>query len=383
MFAQTTQTVRILQILVASTITLTLFFTFSQLGSGSVYDGGHNTHTTLPHSWTKGQASPFSAELPRPRLANSTLDFQEIIYVSMPYRTDRQDALSLIAAISGLKLTMIPGVSADDIHPKAIPPHTSEDSLEGTPVLGIWRAHANVWRYIIDNDITSALIIEDDVDWDVNIKQIMGLLNWQLRFNNTIRWSEGNIENGWTEDCPYGCDWDELFFGQCGSGPNLDRLDLHQVYSDPHSPPLSAIDTWTREEMTQIYNLTESAGIRLVAATYQPICLMGYAVSRMGAMRLLYNIGGWHPLNGPVDNEIADRTGKGLLSGYTINPPLFSAWRVGGSQDSDNDAGMNGKAVSNKGNIDGHSPAMLNSVRKSLDAALMKNYWEDRIRDGR
>lgn len=180
-----------------------------------------------------------------------------------------------------------------------------------------------------------------------------------------------------------GCDWDELFLGQCGSGPNLDRLDLHQVYPDPDSPDLSKIDTWTREEFTQIWNLTDSAGIRLVAATYQPICLMSYAVSRMGAMRLLYNIGGWHPLNGPVDNEIADRTGRGLLSGYTVNPPLFSAWRVGGSQDSDNDAGMMGEEVSRKGNVDGYSPAMKESVRKSLERRLKKDYWGDRIRDGR
>ena len=47
---------------------------------------------------------------PAPEPANATLNFQEIIYLSMPYRLDRQDQLSLIAAVSGLKLNMIPGV---------------------------------------------------------------------------------------------------------------------------------------------------------------------------------------------------------------------------------------------------------------------------------
>lgn len=57
---------------------------------------------------------------------------------------------------------------------------------------------------MIDNDIQSALIIEDDVDWDVNIKEIMGTLNWNLRYNNTIRWGKDNVQKGWKEDCPYG-----------------------------------------------------------------------------------------------------------------------------------------------------------------------------------
>lgn len=75
--------------------------------------------------------------------------------------------------------------------------------MTGTPALGIWRAHANVWRYIIDNNIQTALVIEDDVDFDVNIKEIMGMLNWQLRYNNTIRWGK-DVEKGWKEECPYG-----------------------------------------------------------------------------------------------------------------------------------------------------------------------------------
>lgn len=90
------------------------------------------------------------------------------------------------------------------MHPKAMPGHVGTNNMTGKPALGIWRAHANVWRYIIDNNIQSALIIEDDVDWDVNIKEIMGTLNWNLRYNNTIRWGKDNVQKGWKEDCPYG-----------------------------------------------------------------------------------------------------------------------------------------------------------------------------------
>jgi hypothetical protein len=104
---------------------------------------------------------------------------------------------------------------------------------------------------------------------------------------------------------------------------------------------------------------------------------MGYGITRMGAMRMLYHIGGWKPFGYPVDNEIAWRTSAGVLSGYTLSPPLFTSWRVGGAQDSDNDAGMNAKPVFTEGPSKGVSEGMKNSVRKYLDTFFEKNYWKD------
>ncbi|KAF2736343.1 hypothetical protein EJ04DRAFT_433142 [Polyplosphaeria fusca] len=320
-FFLTTQGIRILQILVASTVILTLFFSVSHFSSGELRDAARNS---IAEHVKVGSRGP-----PEPKPANATLDFQEIIYLSMPYRTDRQDALSLIAAVSGLKLTMIPG---------------------------------------------SALILEDDVDWDVDIRNIMGKFSWQLRYNNTLRWGK-NVEQGWKEDCPYGCDWDEIFVGQCGGKPNQNRLDLHQAYTDPASPALSTLQPWLQKEFSTLWNISESANTRVISPTWEPICLMGYALSRMGAMRMLYNIGGWRPFGNPVDNEIAWRTSEGVLSGYTLSPPVFTAWRVGGSQDSDNDAGLNAKPANTKGNIEGYSRNLKNGVRKSLPEYFKKDFW--------
>lgn len=308
--------------------------------------------------------------------ANETLDFQEIIYLSMPYRTDRQDQLSLIAAVTGLKLTMIPGVSADSIHEKAMPGQIGSTNMKGTPPLGIWRAHANAWRHMIDNDIQSALIIEDDVDWDLNVKEIMGAFNWQLRYNNTMRWG-ADVRKGWGDECPYGCDWDELFVGQCGGSPNKNRLDLHSIFPEPHSPALSTSPEWVQKEFKQYWNLSESAGIRIISPTWEPLCLMGYALTRMGAMRMLYHIGGWKPFGHPVDNEIAWKTSAGKVSGYTLSPPVFTSWRIGGSQDSDNDAGMMAEKVNHEGPSKGKSLGMKTSVRKYLDEFFKKDFWGD------
>lgn len=108
----TIQGIRIIQVLVASTVVLTLFFTISHFGSDAIKDSGIADHVKVPESLSKGPSLSFSSRAPEPQPANGTLDFQEIIYLSMPYRTDRQDALSLIAGVAGLKLTMIPGVCA-------------------------------------------------------------------------------------------------------------------------------------------------------------------------------------------------------------------------------------------------------------------------------
>ena len=50
-----------------------------------------------------------------PQSMNATLNFQEIFYITMPHRTDRQDAMSLLASSTGLKLKMFPGVCSDRI----------------------------------------------------------------------------------------------------------------------------------------------------------------------------------------------------------------------------------------------------------------------------
>jgi hypothetical protein len=61
----------------------------------------------------------------------------------------------------------------------------------------------------------------------------------------------------------------------------------HQVIPDEHSPKASDIHKWWKTEFNTIWNLTDSAGVRVIAPTYDPICLMSYGVTRMGAMRLL------------------------------------------------------------------------------------------------
>ena len=71
-----------------------------------------------------------------------------------------------------MDITFVDGVKADEVPEKALPPlkgHALKDGLKpGT--IGAWRTHANILREIVQSGIGSALIFEEDADWDVRIK---------------------------------------------------------------------------------------------------------------------------------------------------------------------------------------------------------------------
>lgn len=52
---------------------------------------------------------------------NSTLGFQKIYAISLPQRTDRQDALTLMSVLSGLEIDIAPGVRGEDVLEKTVP----------------------------------------------------------------------------------------------------------------------------------------------------------------------------------------------------------------------------------------------------------------------
>jgi GR25 family glycosyltransferase involved in LPS biosynthesis len=242
--------------------------------------------------------------------------------------------------------------------------------------LGIWRAHANAWRYIIDNNLGSALIIEDDVDWDVNLKDIMGLFNWQLRYNNTMRSQKDKDDKH--DECEYGCDWDQLFVGHCKNEPHPTDT-THQSYHDPDSPAISTAYPIFVQEMTKKWNYSaQDTGVRVISPTYDPLCTMGYAISNKGARRALYQMGGFKPIKMAVDLEFIHHNREGRLNSYTMSPPPFVKWDTKGKGNSDNSyrrRSVNRRRDGHEKSEDmgsstagGSSKGLKHSVRKSLSA---------------
>ncbi|KAK9327870.1 hypothetical protein V1520DRAFT_347566 [Lipomyces starkeyi] len=306
---------------------------------------------------------------------NETLGFSKVLYISMPYRTDRQDAMNLLASMSDIKIKLILGVDGDSINAKAVP---DKADLRAS-VLGCWRAHADAWRDVIDNNFETALILEDDIDWDENIHQIFHDLSLQMQ-NNKLRLVKPTDHE--RASAPYGLDWDVLFLGQCLDQAHPDHRDLVQIYDDPNVP--------SRKDTQKVFlDQMESLGVegddvgkkRLLSPAYGPACTMGYAISRKGAQRLLLNLS-YLGLRGPVDNDMAWTLQDGKIRGYTVTPPLFAAWRVGGQKDSDNYTPNPNEAMAENGNRAGLSQNLKSSARVAMVGQLAMDNWGDYVRKG-
>ena len=97
--------------------------------------------------------------------------------------------MSLSAAISNIKLEFVNGVTGDSINQKAYPP-PEENIKHIAGIRGSWRTHMNaLQRYlnlllacaredhwltmlrVVEQNLTTAFILEDDVDWDIRVRQ--------------------------------------------------------------------------------------------------------------------------------------------------------------------------------------------------------------------
>ncbi|KAK4170981.1 family 25 putative glycosyltransferase [Triangularia setosa] len=314
-----------------------------------------HTDGALAHLRVSGQASP---EVP-----NATLGFQEIFVVNLPERTDRRDAMTLAVALTKLDVNWIDGIDGKNV-PDRILPGDSWDKKISKGNKGSWRAHMNALQHIVRDNIASALILEDDADWDVRLKQQMQVFAQAARaftqpvprprttpktlstLSETEHLSELSISqlptNLRPRMTPYGDNWDVLWLGHCGTDfpsdsnivANKGNIPKHKVpllrvtipndvtVPDPKhlkAHPFALQDSLAREHPPHT---------RVVHASYKTTCTQAYAVSQRGARKLLYHFGlktltaGWDLMLGDWCDGLYSQ-GKGPVC-VTVQPPLFS-----------------------------------------------------------
>lgn len=79
--------------------------------------------------------------------------------------------MTLMAAVSNLSVSWIEGATGDQVLPQALPVEGMEDrKLQSSGARGSWRSHMNALNAVVDQELESALILEDDVDWDVRLR---------------------------------------------------------------------------------------------------------------------------------------------------------------------------------------------------------------------
>jgi hypothetical protein len=312
------------------------------------------------------------------RVTNATLGFQKIFVVSLPERSDKRDALTLASTLTGFNLDWIPGVRGDTIPDKAVPFGVDRKKLMETN-LGSWRGHMNAVRRMVEENIETALIMEDDMDWDVRIKPLLETVAKGVRTVSgalpDALYPAGRSTAGIAgPSSPYGDDWDLLWLGHCGEpfpetmqeNKGLEEGDegklamstKYTIHNDATVPPLKGI--------TGLVNFTAyPEHTRWVHPSSAPICTFAYALSQRGARKVLFDLS-VDRLSGPFDNALAwlcrravaswpkilrgeklvaegeevgtDKGDRGLdMKCFSVTPPVFFHHKAKGKVSGDSD----------------------------------------------
>ncbi|KAK7753268.1 hypothetical protein SLS62_004787 [Diatrype stigma] len=334
---------------------------------------------------------------------NSTFGFEKIFVVSLPSRTDRRDAITLSAALSGIEVEFIDGLQGQDVPDKAIPSGPDQERM-GDASIGSWRGHMNAIQEIVRRNLSSALILEDDVDWDVRIKDQLrdfalssrALTQPLLRESDhpyadvTYPYpSEGDsyIDLGrsspdilFTEmpptqpprTSPYGDNWALLWLGQCGlTFPREDGKGLipkgRVVHMDDETVAEKRhLTTWTKPDELKAQYPDHT---RVVHHAYQPLCSLGYAVTQRTARQLLHELG-LKPFDRAFDLLLASfcdgGAGRGHHDCLSLQPGLFHNHLPAGPRRAESDISDHGNGYDEIAK----TPNVRFSVRMNAGALL-------------
>ncbi|KAJ1665400.1 hypothetical protein EV178_003187 [Coemansia sp. RSA 1646] len=215
-----------------------------------------------------------------------TLGFHHVYVVSERTHEQRRREMAQIMRFQGIPFGFHPATSAHDMdNPKAYTYWLGEDRwaypmpnhTESSEMLAYFRTHMNIVSDIVRLHLPSALVLSDNVDLELTIKQQMSEIIKTLPST-----------------------WEILFLGHCS------RLETTR--------PLSPTND------------------RLFIAS-SPDCTFAYALTLQGAHRLrrVFN-NMWPNPNKSFDQALGDMVRPMYLEAYVIDPPLITQANFARSQ---------------------------------------------------
>ncbi|KAJ2615247.1 hypothetical protein H4S08_001321 [Coemansia sp. RSA 1365] len=175
-------------------------------------------------------------------LQNSTLGFQKIFVLNTATRKDRRRNMKALGRFHKLHIEFAQTFNGNTANTIAA---SNQYLINGTH-LACYLSHLQIYRRMVSEGIETALVLEDDVDMEIDIKERHAQIMKQVHRK-------------------YGSDWDMLYLGHCTTDSNepltddLDSLTMRAAYN---------------ERKVQLYE------------TKYPMCLHAYAVTRDCAQRL-------------------------------------------------------------------------------------------------
>ncbi|KAJ4993498.1 glycosyltransferase family 25-like protein [Stagonosporopsis vannaccii] len=211
--------------------------------------------------------------------ANATAGFGTILAVSRPH-SRRRPGLLWAANLTDLDIIIPPQPSWSVDDPALLRPDPDSAISEGSA--RAWLGHLHALQQFLDTGMETALIVEDDVGFDLAIRTVqIPLLASSLRSLLSTASPPPS-----TAYWPHPSTWDLLYPGHCDdalpspSNPLLSHP--HLTYPDPTTPSTSLLHPDTAHFL---HALRVPPGTRLLHRALAPFCTFAYAVMRASAAR--------------------------------------------------------------------------------------------------
>lgn len=274
--------------------------------------------------------------------------------------------MTLMGVTTGLHFSFLPAVDGSKVPDSAMPPKA--EGWTGK-VRGSWRAHMDALWHVVDQNLTTAVIFEDDLDWDIRIRDqardfatasrvllqpLAGLQPGDAVFADptypTVKEQDARLDPPRLSfeslpdtvppvTSPYGDGWDLLWLGHCGvQRPVADPRDAWAERSrdiskgvvvklqDPTVPQMKNIHSWD-DDGHESFRKTFKPHTRITHHSLDAVCTFAYAVSQAGARKILYDLGVWK-MEDPFDlglRQFCDGImGHEQHTCLTTQPSLFS-----------------------------------------------------------
>ncbi|KAF2673915.1 hypothetical protein BT63DRAFT_451970 [Microthyrium microscopicum] len=350
---------RDLFLLSVCTLTIFIWLQLHHLNNHAV--SGAATH------WTQKSQTPIQSpteawqqdpniEDERNKAANATLGFGRIIAVST--RTShRRTSLSISADLTGLEISIPDQPAWTDADLANFKAKNKSMIKKGSALA--WMGHLNALRWFMTQPYETAVIIEDDINWDIHLRTKQApllargfhdLLEREMRTNGYIRPvkdKDHNRTTPWTPipkpstlelkskaissgpyqrtafwpDSKY---WEILHLGHCGDFYPADKLShiLHNTYPDPNMPSPTGLHIDTQRFLNPL-------GIpprhRLIHQSLRPLCTFAYAVTKESARKILEQFSTEEENHGTAayDVRILEACRDLGFKCWSANPELF------------------------------------------------------------
>lgn len=238
---------------------------------------------------------------------------------------------------------------------------------------------------IVETGISSALILEDDVDWDVHLKSQL------FNISQGTRHVLAEAASSSAPDSPYGHGWDVLWLGHCGEVfpealdenvelDNDDKAALSVKYAieeDETMPPYSEVSQWVDWGAFAPHT-------RIVHLSGLPVCSFAYAVSQAAARKILHALS-VDGLTTEFDNALAGlcRDSRSDASYHlkclSVNPAIMFHHKPKGRLAGDSDINSQGEDGGHRDK--GFTESIKWSMRLNLKNILLDKPLEAQFED--